>query len=91
MGCAFLQQLPEILNEIFPVLPTGELVVPDAFDQNAARRQKRVSCAVTLLLIRVPVAEAIEFNGEFGFETKEVEIIRPFAMLAPKLVSGQST
>jgi hypothetical protein len=91
MRSAFLQELPQVLNHIFPVLPMGELMVPDTFDQNVARRQERVSCEVSLLLFRMPVAEAVEFNRELGFETKEVEIVRPLAMLATKLVSGQST
>ena len=89
MRSALLQKLPEVLNQVFAVLPTGQLMIPHSLDQEAASGEESVAVAIVLLLIRKSVARTVEFNRQLRFEAAKIQIETLCDALASKFVSRQ--
>ena len=87
--CACLKRIENHISNKLLLLP--QLIIPEPNLLNAHRSQKFCSFGIVSLLLRKTVLPAVQFNGEAGLLTKEVEVVNPARMVAPKLVAAEAS
>ena len=88
MRRAFLQSVENyIANEL---LLAPQLPIPEPKFLNSHRSKKLGSLGIMRLLARMPVMSTIQFDGQAGFLTEEIEVVNPAGMTAAELVSTKA-
>ena len=68
----------------------SEMGIPETQFFDALSGEKHCPFGIMLLLLRMTVTRAIDFDGKPGFFAKEIQLVRAHRMLSAKLTTGET-